>query len=242
MAARFSLADFSYAHRGLWEDTGIVENTLPAFSAAASKRLGIEFDVRLSADGELVIFHDKDLQRLAGRPEYIEALASRDIQQVTLHHGNRIPTFAELLDFWPHDLPLLTEMKVDGQTRPETLASTTGAALTAYPGAAAAMSFSEAAVRALPDGLMKGQLVDSTKNIGDEAFRCILDRAVADGIDYVSVHISNVSDARAYLPASFPLVTWTVRAENELLEAVRAKAAIIFEQLSPALVTSHALP
>jgi glycerophosphoryl diester phosphodiesterase len=60
------------AHRGA--SAIAPENTASAIREAI--RLGakvIEFDVRVTSDGELVLFHDKELDRVAGRPGTIEA-------------------------------------------------------------------------------------------------------------------------------------------------------------------------
>lgn len=60
------------AHRGA--SAIAPENTTSAIREAI--RLGakvIEFDVRVTSDGELVLFHDKELDRVAGRPGTIEA-------------------------------------------------------------------------------------------------------------------------------------------------------------------------
>ena len=46
-----------YAHRGLHGE-GRAENSLSGFRAAVDAGYGIELDVRLSSDGELVVFHD----------------------------------------------------------------------------------------------------------------------------------------------------------------------------------------
>ena len=53
------------AHRGGAREAP--ENTLAAIAhARASGADGIELDLRLSGDGEAVVFHDADLQRLGG--------------------------------------------------------------------------------------------------------------------------------------------------------------------------------
>lgn len=241
MAERFFLSDYVYAHRGLW-GTGCVENTLPAFQAAIDAGLGIEFDVRLTADDEIVVFHDSDLSRLSDRTDKINQLSCEQLQDVPLILGARIPTFRELLDIWPRNLPLLTEMKVDKDTNPVALAHKTGKMLLSHKGLAAAMSFSESCVRALPDGLMRGQLVGPIETIGTESFQTIIERAVVDRIDYVAVNVSDISKAAALIPVDYPRVTWTVRTESEAQDAADKKAAIIFELLAPALVTDIALP
>lgn len=61
------------------------ENTLAAFSLAVSEGVeGVEFDVRLSSDGQLVVFHDPDLRRLADRPERIVDLTARELSAVAV--------------------------------------------------------------------------------------------------------------------------------------------------------------
>ena len=53
----------SFAHRGL-HDSESPENSLSAFKKAVEAGFGIELDVRLSKDGQLVVFHDDTLDRV----------------------------------------------------------------------------------------------------------------------------------------------------------------------------------
>ena len=64
------LAQHIYAHRGL-HGAGVPENSPTAFAGAVTRGLGIECDVQRSGDGQAVVFHDWDLERLTG---HIEAL------------------------------------------------------------------------------------------------------------------------------------------------------------------------
>lgn len=64
-----------YAHRGS-PGTASVENTVPAVLASlAAGADGVEVDLRLSADGVLVVCHDADLRRVVGSP--LEVATSR---------------------------------------------------------------------------------------------------------------------------------------------------------------------
>lgn len=55
----------NFAHRGLHDiKAGIPENSIAAFSAAAKAGYATEFDVRLTKDGEVVVFHDDFLKRM----------------------------------------------------------------------------------------------------------------------------------------------------------------------------------
>jgi glycerophosphoryl diester phosphodiesterase len=85
-----------YGHRGA--SALSLENTLGAFSRARSDGAdGIELDVRLTADGELAVFHDEDLTRIAGRPGRIAELTWRELAAVSLPGGERIPRLDEVL-------------------------------------------------------------------------------------------------------------------------------------------------
>jgi glycerophosphoryl diester phosphodiesterase len=101
------------AHRGALEQR--TENTLAAFERALELGAdGVELDVMLSADGEVVVFHDEDLVRLAGRSERIDALSWEQLRAVDLHGGGRIPRLAEVVDQLPQDAWLDVELKAGG--------------------------------------------------------------------------------------------------------------------------------
>ncbi len=69
-----------YAHRGS-PGHCFVENTLPAVSASLLDGAdGVEVDLRLSADGVLVVCHDPTLRRLAGSPLTIAASTWEDLR------------------------------------------------------------------------------------------------------------------------------------------------------------------
>lgn len=79
------------------------ENTLLAITTALTDPMvaGVEFDVRLSADGVPMVFHDARLKRLTGQPEDLPF----DLQTSTTLAGLRvrgeaIPTLAAVVDYW----------------------------------------------------------------------------------------------------------------------------------------------
>ena len=103
-----------FAHRGLHDiSKGIVENTLPAFAAARNQGYGIELDIRFSRDGEVVVFHDDDLLRLAGDGRKVRALALEALKAIPLGGAEdaRIPTLREVLQTVDGRVPLLIEVK-----------------------------------------------------------------------------------------------------------------------------------
>lgn len=66
------------AHRG--DSSVFRENTLPAVRSAIAKGAEIvEVDVRLTADGEVVVLHDPTLERLWGDPRAIDRVTAAEL-------------------------------------------------------------------------------------------------------------------------------------------------------------------
>lgn len=88
------------AHRGGAKENP--ENSAQAFNHAYE--LGfryIETDVHLSRDGEVVVFHDRDLVRLGKRSVRISALDWAQIKRIRLRSGASIPRLKSLLKSMP---------------------------------------------------------------------------------------------------------------------------------------------
>lgn len=101
------------AHRG--HVVEYPENTIAAIVAAASVADAVEVDVRRSAGGEPVVFHDATLRRLttgSGRVDRttVESLAGLDV----LSSGETIPSLREVLAALPEDLDLVLDVKDPG--------------------------------------------------------------------------------------------------------------------------------
>ena len=70
------------AHRGL---SGLeLENTCPAFVAAGVKSYyGIETDVHVTKDGEIIVYHDDNLNRLTGMDKLVEECTFAELREIT---------------------------------------------------------------------------------------------------------------------------------------------------------------
>lgn len=99
------------AHRGLALDHP--ENTLGAFSAALNSGADIlETDVHLSRDGSVIVAHDPDLTRVAGRPGLVSDFSERELAEIDLGSGEGFPTLDQLLSQFPH-----AKFNIDLKTR-----------------------------------------------------------------------------------------------------------------------------
>ena len=103
----------NYAHRGLHKmDKSVPENSIPAFDAAARIGYGVELDVHLSADGEVVVFHDDNLQRICGVDARVDSLTWAELSQLRLcGTPNRIPLLSEVLAVIDNRCPIIVELK-----------------------------------------------------------------------------------------------------------------------------------
>ena len=117
MRERFGLAwDMLFAppiaHRGLWSPGGAPENSLAAFEAACEAGYGIELDVQLSSDGEAIVFHDSDLERMTGQPGRLADHTAADLCRMGLAGSEEtLPTLAETLTLVGHRAMVLIEIK-----------------------------------------------------------------------------------------------------------------------------------
>lgn len=115
------------------------ENTLGAFvSAIAAGADGIEFDVRLAADGVPVVIHDDSLKRTAGQPLPVNSLSSAELQRVNVGNwfararklpankfaAETVPTLEQLFSlFSTNSLLLYLEIKCTPSEREQAVAA-----------------------------------------------------------------------------------------------------------------------
>ena len=100
-----------YAHRGLHGE-GVPENSLAAFKKAVENGHGIELDLQLSADGEVMVFHDYTLKRMTGEAGLLSEKTAEELRSLRLAGTDEhIPTLREVLELVDGQVPLLVELK-----------------------------------------------------------------------------------------------------------------------------------
>ena len=102
---------FGFVHRG--GDEVETENTIEAFKYSSD--LGfvfIETDVQATKDGHVVIFHDASLKRMAGVNKSINELTLKEINEINLLSGGKIPLLSEALETFP-DLRFNIDIKTE---------------------------------------------------------------------------------------------------------------------------------
>ena len=101
------------AHRGLFaKDQSIPENSLTAFRRAADAGYGIELDVQLSRDGQVVVFHDDTLDRVCSVHSRVDELDYTELRKLRLCGTDEcIPLFSEVLEAVGGRVPIIVELK-----------------------------------------------------------------------------------------------------------------------------------
>ncbi|MBM7051667.1 MULTISPECIES: glycerophosphodiester phosphodiesterase family protein [unclassified Rothia (in: high G+C Gram-positive bacteria)] len=89
-----------FAHRGF--SLNAPENTLASFKDALDAGTQwLEIDVNTTVDGVPIVFHDPFLNRLTGHFGLVRNTPWKEIKELELEGGHRIPSLAEALEAFP---------------------------------------------------------------------------------------------------------------------------------------------
>lgn len=226
----------SYAHRGL-HGPGVPENSPSAFAAAIARGMGIECDIQRSRDGQAMVFHDDELDRLTAVRGLVAERTAAELGGFVLTGGtDTIPTLRQLLDQVAGRVPLLIEIKSD-----HSLGAKIGATCAAvrrelqgYAGPHAVMSFDPRIVRWFarhsPE-TVRGLVMTEED---DRGLTGILRRHLWLWIarpDFLAYDVLNLPSrfAAAQRARGLPLLTWTVRSADLRERAARHADAPIAE-------------
>ena len=175
----------AFAHRGLHDlEPNIPENSLAAFRLAVSHGYGIELDIALSRDGEVVVFHDANLKRMCGIDAELDSLDWAELQKLRLRDTEEtIPLLSDVLSLVDGQVPLIVEYKSTKDNR--LLTDRAFALLSAYEGPFCVESFDPRIlwrIRHQNPRLLRGQLAcrPSKVQTGIKAF--FLQHLLCNGI------------------------------------------------------------
>lgn len=90
------------------------ENTLKSLEQAISAGAdGVEFDVQACATGELVIIHDRTVDRTTNGRGFVNRLSFEELRRLDAGQGEKIPTLREALDLINNRVEVYIELKGD---------------------------------------------------------------------------------------------------------------------------------
>ena len=202
------------------------ENTLLGIRRALQMGCaGVEVDVRLCADGVPVLIHDERLERTANASGPIAETTLRELEEIDVGEGERIPTLRETIELVDGEMLLVLELKVSAGDDSASLCDAVLAEINRADALPWVWLWSfdsdtviELAMRA-PQGRRIAHLcLAPTPDIWQIAAQHRL-----DGIAMHSMGLSeaNVSACRAHEMASF---VWTVNEPSEIKRCVKLGA------------------
>lgn len=212
-----------FAHRGLHYGSGFPENSQLAFAAALEAGAGIECDLRLTADNQVLVFHDADALRMCASPMRIGRSRLAELGRLRLGDAP-IPTLESLLTLVGGRVPVLLEVKADGDVW--RWAPALKRALGSYAGPFGIMSFDPRISRLLKTNLrpVRRGLVVRDRLPGWKRQLAIW---LADP-QFLAVEVAALGQPWVErIRQRIPVYTWTVRDHGQRRQAaVHADAAI----------------
>ena len=104
---------YKIAHRGA--SAYEPENTLRSFRRALDMGADlIEFDIRMSSDGHLIVIHDKKVDRTTDGTGLVREMTLGQLKKLDAGKGEKIPTLEEVIDFGKGKTRFVIELKEGG--------------------------------------------------------------------------------------------------------------------------------
>ncbi len=234
------------AHRGLWSPKGAPENSLAAFEAAVDGGYGVELDVRLSSDGEVMVFHDAGLERMCGAQGRLGERTTEALSALRLK-GSRepIPSLQQVFDLVNGRALIHVELKTrPGEEGP--LDEAVAAVLERYDGPVAVIGFNAHSHAWWAHN--RPQVLRGLDSYGyaDEAAQHLpeAERLALRNLEHVAlarphflalgVDMLESGPARLAREAGFPIVAWTLRSQDQWTRFSSYADNLIFEGFAPA--------
>jgi glycerophosphoryl diester phosphodiesterase len=236
------------AHRGLHDRArGIIENMPSAFQAAIAGNFSIELDVQLTADGEAMVHHDATLGRLNEGSAKLTDLTAAQLKQVPFKDtADRMITLGELCELAAGRVPLVIEIKshFDGNRK---LVARVAEVLKSYQGPAVAMSFDPDKVLALKElapkisrGIVAQRTYDDdywSKTSAEQRHgMTALRHGFSTQPHFVAFWVDQLPAPAPWIARNLfgcPLLTWTVRTQEQRQRAAQYADQMIFEGFVP---------
>ena len=238
------------AHRGLHNiDKGIAENSATAFELAIERGYGIECDLQLSSDGEAMVIHDDVLDRVAEAKGRVREMTANDIAKIKLSGssaGDRTLYFAELLALVDGRVPVAVEIKAQHDGRNDELVRFAVTVAATYKGLLAFISFDPNILALLRKHGFKGPTGIIVERLQSEmalkhltawqrfAMRNLLHHFQTRFDLIACSHMAlTMPSIRLFRALGFPVLTWTIKNEQEEIRARPHCDQIAFEEYSP---------
>ncbi len=207
------------AHRGAFNNIDIPENSLLSFQKAMKMKWAIEFDVQLTKDSYLVVFHDDNLERMTGINKNVSEVTLEELKEYhLLDTKETIPTFLEVLDLIRGKV--LIDIEVKNTKRLQECCDILLKQLENYPYPYILKSFNPKIVRYLKkhSDHEVGYLIHSKYR--NQIFKNILQSKWIinySKADYLAIHKKLLKKKKFIrLSNKYPIMVWTIKNKEEI--------------------------
>lgn len=228
------LTSTTYAHRGV-HGPGVPENSLAAAEVAIARGFGIECDIQRSLDDHPMVFHDWELDRLTECSGLTEDFVADALEDLHLLGTKQSPLrLQRWLAAIAGRVPILIEIKSQPAYDVEWTCLYVSRLLAEYIGHYAVMSFdprvSQWFATNAPQACRGLVGTDSHPNGFEGMWRDPQYLKQADP-DFLAIDRRDLRrpEAAQWRAKGRPLLTWTIRTEEEAAEALLLADALIAE-------------
>lgn len=222
------------AHRGLFDNKEVAENSVSAFKECIKQGVPIELDVRPTKDRRIVVFHDDKLGRMTEFDGYVNNLDYAEFKDVKLLKTNDVvPLLEDVLKLVNGEVPILIEIKnVNGDHFEKEVYE----AIKDYNGEVAIQSFNPLTLewfKLNAPQIKRGQLASFFRGEKGLSFlkKCALKKLKLNKRaepNFISYNIEDLPN-KYVKKAGLPVVAWTVVSEDQKEKAKRVADNYIYQ-------------
>ncbi len=206
------------AHRGIYNNIDIPENSLLAFKEALKFNYPIELDINITKDNVIVVFHDDNLLRMTNLDKGINNITYNEIKNLSLlDTKEKIPTLEEVLKLIKGKVLLNIEIKKTNNYK--VLIDNLIKLLNKYNGKYIIQSFDYKCLLYLKNNypnIIRGLLISGNNN-KIHNYICNIIYIKICKINFISISKKLINNKK-YLKYmnNYPTYIWTIKSKEEL--------------------------
>mgnify|MGYP004538460711 FL=1 len=206
------------AHRGIYNNITIYENTLESIMYASKNNLIVEIDIRTTLDNEIIVYHDEDASRLNNLKDTLNTITLNDLEYISQFH---IPTLNEVLTSINGHVPIIIEIKEDNKIIRTKLIEL----LKKYNGSVAIQSFNIDIVKFFKKkGFITGLLIGVKKN------RKYIEQDL--DVDFLNIKYNTISKVEAnMLKQKYYLIGYTLDNRKEVETYIKTFNNLVIDNI-----------
>ena len=206
------------AHRGIYNNITIYENTLESIMYASKNNLIVEIDIRTTLDNEIIVYHDEDASRLNNLKDTLNTITLNDLEYISQFH---IPTLNEVLTNINGHVPIIIEIKEDNKIIRTKLIEL----LKKYNGSVAIQSFNIDIVKFFKKkGFITGLLIGVKKN------RKYIEQDL--DVDFLNIKYNTISRVEAnMLKQKYYLIGYTLDNRKEVETYIKTFNNLVIDNI-----------